>query len=200
MKGRSYSRGSGDAGDAWARARGGLAALPLWAQVLVASRMVRRASLAILEDVPAAPGDAVGSICDAVASCARRGGVTQAEADHLERSLALLDRRLAPGTGELRRALRFATDAARAAAVDSADAAVTDATMNAVRALEEDERVTSLQLRILLAGDVELLGFACAEAGVGRHDALSDAVVQRLAPTHAIMLSEPRRSAEDDFR
>lgn len=199
MKGRR----SGGAGDALARGRAGLAALPLRAQVLAASRMVRRAALAMLEEAPAASREAVVAACDALAASTRREGATREMEERLERAVAVLDAERSLRTSALRQAIRLAGDAARAASAapaDGADAGVTDAALDAVRALEEDGRVTPLQLRILLAADVDQLLFACAGAGVGRPDALPDDVLLRLAPVHAITLIEPRRSAEDDFR
>lgn len=62
-----------------------------------------------------------------------------------------------------------------------------------------DPRVNALQLRILLAGDIDQLRFACSEVGVGIYDALPEHVFLRLAPVHALSLAEPR-SEEPSWR
>ena len=162
--------------------------------------MVRRAALGMLA---LSRAEAIASACEILAASAGRGGPTSEEEDRVGLLLARLDPQSSPGSDALVRALRFAVQAARAAWADrdrGADEEVTEATWDAVRALGEDPRVTPLQLAILLDGDVDQLAFACAAAGVGRHDPLPDDVLHRLPPVHALTLCEPPRNPEDECR
>jgi hypothetical protein len=179
-----------------------LSALPLWAEVLVAVRILQRAALAMLEDAPAGLRDEVGRACDAMLDCVRQGGLVHRHRALFDRAMALRDAAPLADTAALRNALWWALDATRAA--DAAqdfpiDATVAQSALNAIRALAADARVTALQLTVLLAGDIDQLRFACDTANVARYGALPDDVFQRLTPVHALTLSEPR-SQEPPWR
>lgn len=180
--------------------------LPLWAQALTASRMVRRAALAMLPAPPDPEHALVAKACDAIDACAQQGGGNHRVAPLLRRAMDLRDKDDAHADRRpLREALWWAVDAANAA--DRAqdfpiDGTVTMSAMNAVRSLAGDPRVNALQLTVLFAADFDQTRFACQEARVGRYDALTGHVASRLAPVHPITLDAPRarRASHADER
>ena len=174
--------------------------LPLWAQVLIAARMVRRGTLAMLAEGSAR--QTILDACDAMERCARQGEGTRREQKPLDAAKALREHppREAPAIAE---SVWWAIDATRAAEAAQdfpIDATVTNSALNAIRSLSLDRRVLPLQLSILVAGDLDLVRFSCGEARIGRYDGLTNYVFERLTPTHAIDLGEPRRSPEEDAR
>ena len=174
--------------------------LPLWGQVLIASRMVRRAALAMTANGPANIHTAVINACDAIERCAVRGDGVPSEFAVFEKARQL---RGAPQARSLTEAIWWATDAAAAASAANdfpVDATVTNSARNAIASIAEDPRVTPLQLRILMAGDLDLVRFACGEARIGKYDGTTRYVMERLPPVHPITLIEPTRSAQDSFR
>jgi hypothetical protein len=200
----SHSLPDGAAGGVGAVLQGiaELSALPLWAEVLVAVRMLQRAALAMLEDAPATLRDEVNRACDAMLDCVHEGGLVHRHRALFDRVMTLRDAAAMADTAALRNALWSALDATRAA--DAAqdfpvDATVARSALNTVRALAADARIGALQLTILLTSDIDQLRFACDTANVARYAALPDDVFQRLTPVHALTLSEPR-SQEPPWR
>jgi hypothetical protein len=172
--------------------------LPLFAQVLIAVRMVRRAALALSGTLDSLQ-NTILEACGAIEQCAFAG-------DGLDRAAALLDRagRLrdgAPGTARfVCESVWWAIDAARAAQAANdfpVDATVTSSARKALGSLAEDPRVSRLQLAILVASDVDQVCFACGEARIGRYDGLTSYVRERLAPVSALTLTDPLPSPED---
>lgn len=174
--------------------------LPLWGQVLIASRMVRRAALAMTANGPANIHTAVINACDAIDRCVVRGDGVTSESPVFEKARQL---RGARDARSLTEAIWWATDAAAAASAANdfpIDATVTNSARNAIASIAEDPRVTPLQLRVLMAGDLDLVRFACGEARIGTYDGTTRHVLDRLAPVHPITLIEPARSARDRAR
>ena len=172
--------------------------LPLFAQVLVAARMVRRGALA-LSGTSDPLQSTILDTCDVIEQCAFAG-------DGLDRAAALLDRagRLRDGAPATARSvcesLWWTIDAARAAqaAIDfPVDSTVTRSARNALGSLAADPRVSRLQLNILAAADIDQVRFACGEARIGRYDGLSAYVRERLAPVSALTLTDPVPSPDD---
>ena len=176
--------------------QGALGELPLWAQVLVAARMLQRAALAMQAELPEALHALIERVVAAMQDCAREGGQVHRRQALFDEAMAQRDAPVAAATAPLRGLLWYAVDATRAA--DAAqdfpiDATVAQSTLAAVRALAADARVTPLQLLVLMAGDIDQLRYACDEARVDRYAALPQAVFLRLAPVHALTLCAPPR-------
>lgn len=159
--------------------------LPLWAQVLMASRLVRRAALWLPDDVPEETRQTLLAACDAMDRCAIAGEWLKAERAVVEQA-ANMDP-VADACGAVS-AMYYAADATHAAH-DSLDfsAAESACTSSAGKAMAEAGKSTGLnplQVRIFAAADVDLLRFACKEAGVGRYDGLGNGVMERLCPVY----------------
>lgn len=175
--------------------------LPLWAQVLIASRMVRRGALAMLEGAPASFGSLVFEVCDAIERCAERGEGVSRETS-IPRGMKLREE-ATRDTQAIANALWSAIDATRAAEATQdfpVDATVTASARRAVAALAGDRRVNPLQLHILMAADFDLVRFACEEIGVQKYNGVTAHVLGRLAPVHALTLSEPSPTPEEEAR
>lgn len=175
--------------------------LPLFAQAFAAARMLKRAILALPESDPKKPREELNRIYEEIEQCVAAGA-------SVEESIVELSRKLRDGTRKLSinsigECAWYAVDSTRAAlaALDfPVDATVTNSAMNAMRALGQSPRLTSLQMAILLASDIDLLAFICKEEKVHQYDAITGKVVSRMTPCHALTLNEPRRSAEDEAR
>jgi len=72
--------------------------------------------------------------------------------------------------------------------------------MRCIEVVASDLRVGLAQVAILVRSDIDCIGFACNEARVRTYDALGPGVFSRLAPCHALSLSEPRPRPEEAFR
>lgn len=173
-----------------------LAELPLWAQVLAMARLLERAALALQDDWPQTLRALVERAIAAMHDCAREGGGVHRLRDLID--AARIERLAEDATAPARGLLWYAIDALRAA--DAAqdfpvDATVTHSSLRALQALAADPRLVPLQLRVVLAGDLDLLRHACREADVGRYAALPADVFQRLAPVHALTRVEPAPDA-----
>lgn len=141
--------------------------LPLWAQVLLAGRMARRA----------ADGDELRRIGEAFGA-----GCTGAAESGWHRRL-LEDARRLPES-RARACAEAALDAAFAAEssldFSAAESACTSSTLRAIEEAGASPALNPLQAQILAASDVDLLRFAAEEAGVGRYDPLPASVLGRL--------------------
>jgi len=177
--------------------------LPLWGQVLLATRMVRRGTLAMLPDEADPMRQRIVAACDAIDKCAEHGdGVTRVRSV-LDKAAALRDGRTTRLTQAIAQSVWWTIDAARAAEAANdfpIDSTVTHSALSAIRALAEDRRITPLQLSILMAADLDQIRFACGEARIGTYQGLTAHVFGRLAPVHALTLTEPTRSPEENAR
>jgi hypothetical protein len=161
------------------------ASLPLWAQVLLASRITRRATLWMPRSVSSRAREALIAGCDAIDRCAVAGVVLKAEAPALRKATSFQ-----PDGGSYGAAtsMYYAVDAAHAAegALDfsAAEGSCTASVGKAIAGAAEGPGLNPLQVRILVTSDVDLLAFACKEAGVGRYDGVGKDVPLRLTPVH----------------
>lgn len=171
--------------------------LPLWAQVLMASRMVRRAVLWLPADVPENGPRVLIAGCDGIDRCAKAGEHLSSEKQAIARA-----QRFQPSTvtHAAAVAMGWAADAVLAAEASTDFSAAETACVNsagqAMAHASESPGLTPLQARIFMAGDLDLLRFACEEAGVGRYDGLGEAVFGRILPIYP---PEPRDRAAQSF-
>ena len=63
-----------------------------------------------------------------------------------------------------------------------------------------EPRFSPMQLTILLSSDLAQLSFVCEEAKLGPWDGITNDVLTRLTPCHALELVEPPIALEDKFR
>ncbi len=160
--------------------------LPLWAQVLLGSRMVRRAVLALPPDVPASQRDRWLAGLDAIDLCARDGAWSKEQ-----RPIVAAANRVQPvvNGGSAGEAFHWIADATHAAHdsldLGAAETACTNGVRNAIAACAQSPGMTGLQATILAASDLDLLQFACSESRVGRYDGVGEGVLSRLPPVHA---------------
>lgn len=174
-----------------------LASLPLYGQALVAGRMARRAVLAMLQEADLEKGLAA---CDVIERIARREDSWRSGHPAMRAM-----ERIRPGRGKhaALEAVRWAFDsvgAAQGANDFPVDHVVGASAQRCFAAITADARVSAVQVAILIAADVDQIGFACSEANVQFYDALPMHVFGRLAPCHPLTLSEPRRRPEEEAR
>jgi hypothetical protein len=161
--------------------------LPLWVQVLLASRLIRRAVLALPGDDSERPRPLLIEACDALESCARAG-------QRLKEAKAVLEKagRIQPPAAlrAVAAAMHWAADACHAAndSLDfgAAETACVGSVGRAIAELEDSPGLMPMQLHIYMAADVDQMAFACKEDGVGRYDAVSGHVFGRLLPVIAL--------------
>lgn len=158
--------------------------LPLFAQAFLASRMARRAIFFLPDDVKADDRAAMLAICDALDLTARAGSAPmEGLRPHYDRAQSLRN----GGAGQAAEALYWAIDAAGAAHAANdfpVDATCIRDVQNALAAASGAHGLSPLQVRVYAAADLDQLRFACAEAGVGRYNALGDQVMGRMAPVY----------------
>lgn len=173
--------------------------LPLWAENLVAARMVRRAALAHFGEKPSELREKVMEALDTMEECSRTGQVTRAQKVVLEAAYRLRDT-AKRGEQALLSGVYFATDstlAADAAQDFPIDGTVAMSALRAIESLQTDRRFSALQIRILLASDVDLLQFSCEKGAWNRYSGLGAAVVNNLTPLHPLTLVEERQEECD---
>lgn len=166
--------------------------LPVWGQVLISARMVRRGLLAVLPDATTEFREQSLAACAVMERAAVRGSLGDTD----ERALADATKLRDGARGRVSavaQSLWWAIDACRAAArardVQS-DQAVTSSSLRSIGELGEDDRVLRLQLAVLVASDFDLVRAATSESSIGRHDGLTAHVMARLAPVHPLTLVE----------
>lgn len=154
----------------------------MWAQVLVGARVLRRAAMA-LED------RAVLALCDGVEASAWKG--------------EWRIRTPSACAGVLRAAAMSLADAAAGAEGAQSfpvDATVTLGVRRCIDAVRGVRGANGVQVAIVVAADVDQVGFACREVGVGAYDGLGAHVRGRLAPVHGLCIVEPAPTPEEEFR
>lgn len=165
--------------------------LPLWGQVLIAARMLKRALLAMSGTMPAAAVLHVQALVDAIEHCSAGGGPARPCLQAFE---AVASAPKTCETSALIEAARLAVDAARAAEAAHdfpVDATVTQSCLASLRALSADARVLPVQIAVLLGGDIDLVRFVASEAGIDRFAPLGRGFPERLLPVHALSLCDP---------
>ncbi len=183
------------------------ASLPVYAQALVAMRMVRRAVLAKL-----APADSETQLMiqafDAAEACCTTGKGVYQSSDLFDRVMALRDLTTDHSQRQwLRQAMWYAIDALRAAdACQERDfeSTVTRSAQTSIAALGEDENLSRMQITILLAADIDQMLFACGEVDklpsqnlASKYEGLGSHVMGRLAPAHALSFVPRQPSPEE---
>ncbi len=163
--------------------------LPLWAQVLLVARMVRRAKLSFETLLAAHAVTLVDEACTVLERSAEQGDIARADEEKLEEGKTLRDQ--AGPVALVGESLWWVIDAAGAAQAAQdfpVDATVTNSALNAIRSIAADDRFNSLQIQVVMAGDFDLLRFACKEAGIGTYNGLTTAVAGNLPPLHALTM------------
>jgi len=169
----------------------------LLGQVLVASRIVRRGILAILEGEHRAISV---KACDEIESCTQKGsGWGEAQRVFKEIDKIPINRSTEFVIEALRKVI-IACGKAMGALGKSPDPTVTISVRQAIDSLGADPRLSRLQIQILFVSDLELVQFACGELGLGPMDPLTQYVFERLAPVHPLTLSDPRPNPEEEYR
>lgn len=171
--------------------------LPLWAQVLAATRMVRRAALSLSDLLDAATAALVGDACAALERSADAGDIARADQNQLDLAKALRER--AGLEGVVGEALWWTIDAAGAAQAAQdfpVDATVTNSALNTIRSIAAARGFNHIQVQVVLAGDFDLLRFMCRESGVGTYNGLTASVAGNLPPLHALTFEPISPSAE----
>lgn len=153
--------------------------LPLWAQVLVASRLLRRAALALQDRSALAQ-------CDYADASAWAGECQVGTPPACTGPLHTAAEQLAD-----------ATAAAQGAQSFPVDRCVTAGAQRCIDAICAVRGVNVVQAAILLGADLDQLNFACKEVGVGTYDGLGAHVRGRLAPVHALTIVEPAPTPEE---
>ncbi|MCB9889214.1 MAG: hypothetical protein H6836_06525 [Planctomycetes bacterium] len=163
-----------------------VAELPLWAQVLIAARMARRAALATPNTVSEKTRTLFLAGCEAIELCAVTGQWRNSE----KRTMRRAEEQSMPAQAYAASCVFHHAAAATHAASDSldfsaAETACVNSVCNALVSAFEIEGTNPLQIRILVAADLDLLRFACQENRISRYDALGSAVLGRLPPAGA---------------
>jgi hypothetical protein len=162
-----------------------LDALPLWAKVLAASRIARRAALWMPNSASENARTLLVQACDAIDRWALAGERLKPDLAIVERAKALRPRAAEQGAVM---ALFFAADAAHAAesALDfsAAESACHSSMLKAFDAAKGAAGLNPIQVQIFIAADVDLLGFACKEANIDRYQGLGRGVAERLFPVY----------------
>jgi len=179
--------------------------LPLWAQVLVASRACRRAALWLTPQTPDKVRGLLLDACDVIDGFAKAGQRSNKEIAVIKRAT---DHSAKRDTRQAFSAIYYAGDAAFAAEsstdFEAAEHACTQSVLKSLACVGEQNTLTPLQVRIFVAADLDLLRFACAESGVHRYDGLGESVFGRLASISPPRPEEiqPRLSADptDPYR
>jgi len=158
------------------------ARLPLWAQVLMGARLIRRA----LKELPGEDAAAVRlmeAACDGATQCAVAGSMSRALEKQLRGGIGYTP---AVRTAALWSATYYLIDATSAAqaseSFSAADAACTNSVGQVFTHVRESPGMSPLRVRVLVAGDLDLLRFACGEVCVGTYDAIPNGVLLRLTP------------------
>lgn len=142
--------------------------LPFWAQVLIASRMARRAALWLPANVPQTTRDTLVAACDALDRCAQTGTHASEDTAAIKRADDLPDNAIIHAAAET---LRWAADAALAAHdtqdFGAADAACINSSKQAMNWAMQSPGLNPLQVRVFAAADLDTLRFTCKESGVG---------------------------------
>jgi hypothetical protein len=160
---------------------GELERLPVLARVLVGSRLVRRWVLGQSPDLDAGASLLTLDWIDGVV----RDGCGEPNHTRFGVARGLCD-------------LVDAVDAGLPGGIGPAE--VSRFVRAAIRAVGDDPWVAPVQLAVLLAADIDQIGFACGELRLGEHDPLTQSVFQRLAPVHALTLTRPRPTPEEEAR
>jgi hypothetical protein len=139
-------------------------------------------------------------VCDAMEAACKQGGRWCDEhciVDSVGSIRVLREHEAALSALHLTRAAIAAAQNAIAAPVD---ATATYFVQRCIAAVSSDPRISRLQIAILINSDVDQLTFVCQEARIEPLQGVSDYVLERLTPCHALSLFEPPRCIEEEYR
>ncbi|AMV33383.1 hypothetical protein VN12_14755 [Pirellula sp. SH-Sr6A] len=171
--------------------------LPYFAQTLLACRFLRRVTLSLFA------GDERSiacEFCDGLESIAR-DGEGQTLHDVVVRSLLPPYHSWKPS--EMGRAFAYARDAMESALQSkraSIENQVSSLVILSLLEIYREPRFSETQVAILLSSDLAQLRFVCREAKLGPWDGMTNDVLTRLTPCHALELLAPPIAIEDRFR
>jgi hypothetical protein len=175
--------------------------LPLWGQVAIAARLVRRMALGWpnLSDAERAP---ILDASDRMVAATRSRSC--GDEDHAIFQKAF-DHAAALGADSLAMTLYYAGDATLSAMrADETSWGDSTAVMSAQKALKAactEAPFGPLQVRAVVSADADLIAFACGEVGIGRLDALTPHVFGRMLPTNPLTAAfEKPQKIEDLYR
>lgn len=171
--------------------------LPYFGQTYLGCRFLRRISLSLFR------GDELTiaiDFCDELEKISR-DGVQQESAG--ENPRPLLPQLLEWKPSQLAQAFGYGRDAIESA-LEGKRACIESKVSHFVILLlcevYKDPRFSQMQLAILLNSDVAQLSYVCREAKLTPWDGVTDYVLARLTPCHALDLVEPPITLEDEFR
>ncbi len=174
-----------------------LTSLPIFAQTLVACRLSRRAVLANLDGIES---EIAQRVCDVIESITEKGK----DASYDESALnALAGIRTTSKNKAALTALRLTIDAVRLAHCAtgySSTERVAALMRQCIETVWTDPHFARMQVAIILKGDIDQIKFACAEVSINIDQGVSDYVLSRLTPCHALSVFEPRRPIEEEYR
>ncbi len=179
----------------------GVDQLPLWAQVTLAARLVRRMTLG-WRDLTVAQREPMLQAADRMLSAA--GSRVYTPEDRAASAMAC-DHATSLKADALALTLFHAGDATfaamRADETSWGDATAVASVRKALLAACQAAQFGELQVRIAIAADADLLAFACGEQSLGRLDAMTPHVFGRLPPVHALNAAfEEPINIEDLYR
>ena len=156
--------------------------LPLWAQVLMSARLVRRALKELLPE-EAEIARTMENACDAAIQCASHGSMSGGLDKALRSGISFTP---TTRTAALWSAMYFLIDATAAAqaseSFSAADAACSSSVGHCFAHIGDSPEMSPLRVRILLAADLDQLRFACKDSRVGTYDPIPQDVLLRLTP------------------
>ncbi len=171
---------------------------PVWAQVLLASRLARRAALAMRGLVPPDEISIRVRACDLMEEAARIGSSHRTFPEMKK----CVNYDGVPAGIPLSNVLFWAVDTAHAAESTGDFAAAETALINSGRQAFEYAKaiptMTPLQVAVCLAGDLDQVRFACKECGIARYDPLGKDVFERLAPVYPPEIVDRTRPSGQD--
>ncbi len=161
------------------------AELPLWAQVLIASRIARRAIVELPTTVTQKDYDQFVSVCDSLDECAIRGERSAEAKSLFDKQLRYQPSRDSTAASQ---ALYYAIDAAHAAEssmdFEAAESACTGSVYKAIAAAAESAFMNPIRIAIFVAADIDQLNFACKSGAAHRYYGLGKEVVGNMIPVH----------------
>lgn len=179
----------------------GIDQLPLWAQVTLAARLVRRMAMG-WRDLTVKQREPMLHAADRMLSAASSRACSPEDRDAFAMAF---DHATSLKADALALAL-FHAGAATSAAMRADETSWGDSTTvasvrKALLAACQAAQFGQLQVRIAIAADADLLAFACSEQGLGRLDAMTPHVFGRLPLVHAFNAAfEEPINIEDLYR
>lgn len=164
---------------------GSFAELPLWAQVLLASRMARRTVQWLPPGTLASTQKTLLEGCDGLDRCAEAGTIVDEERRALGRVKSFQPNVY---TYAAAMAVQYAVSSAESAVaamdIAPADELCSVSVGECLACAAKSSGLNPLQVVILARSDIDQLGFTCKEARIGRYNGLGRDMLLRLTPLH----------------